>query len=278
MFINCNGKLLNLDEPKIMGILNYTRDSFYDGGKNTSIDFAISNIAKMLEEGANIIDVGGQSTRPNASFINANDEWKNISELISELKIQFPKTIFSIDTFWAEVAEKAIVNGFSLVNDISGGNIDDKMFETVANLQVPYVLTHSKGTPQSMNNETNYTDLIYEVNLFFSEKIQNFLSLKMNDIILDVGFGFAKTLEQNYELLQHLDSIQTIQNKALLVGISRKSMIYNALNTNAQNALNGTTALNMIALQKGAKILRVHDVKEAKECIKLMYQFNNVSI
>lgn len=268
MTINCNGKLLDLQSPKIMGILNLTEDSFYDGGKYNSILKAIKQTEKMLNEGATIIDIGTQSTRPNAKFISSKEEWKLLKDVVNQIIKNFPEAIFSIDTFWSEVAENCINEGFSMINDISGGNIDDKMFETVRKLKVPYVLMHIKGTPQTMQQNVDYDNIIKDINFYFAEKIQKLKSFGLNDLILDVGFGFSKTVEQNYELLSKLELIG-FAHHPILVGISRKSMIYKTLNINAKDALNGTTALHLVALQKGAKILRVHDVKEAKECITL---------
>ncbi len=268
MTINCNGKLIELQTPKIMGILNLTEDSFYDGGKHNSILKAIKQTEKMLNEGATIIDIGAQSTRPNAKFISSKEEWKLLKDVVNQIIKNFPEAIFSIDTFWSEVAENCINEGFSMINDISGGNIDDKMFETVRKLKVPYVLMHIKGTPQTMQQNVDYDNIIKDINFYFAEKIQKLKSFGLNDLILDVGFGFSKTVEQNYELLSKLELIG-FAHHPILVGISRKSMIYKTLNINAKDALNGTTALHLVALQKGAKILRVHDVKEAKECITL---------
>ncbi len=251
-----------------MGILNITDDSFYDGGNYNSIEKCLQQTEKMLLEGATIIDVGAQSTRPNAKFISLEEEWKSLKNVVNQLIKNFPKIIFSIDTFWSEVAKNCINEGFSIINDISGGNIDDKMFETVGKLKVPYIITHSKGTPENIHQDVDCENIVKEINIYFAEKLQKLKSFGLNDLILDVGFGFSKTVEQNYELLSKLELIG-FANYPILVGISRKSMIYKILNNNAKDALNGTTALHFAALQKGAKILRVHDVKEAKECVTL---------
>lgn len=251
-----------------MGILNLTEDSFYDGGEYNSMKKCLQQTEKLLLEGATIIDVGAQSTRPNAKFISSKEEWKSLKRIVNQLTKNFPEAIFSIDTFWSEVAQNCINEGFSIINDISGGNIDDKMFETVGKLKVPYIVMHSKVRSENIHQIVDYDNIIKEINLYFAEKIQKLKFFALNDLILDVGFGFSKTVEQNYELLSKLELIG-FAHHPILVGISRKSMIYKTLNINAKDALNGTTALHLVALQKGAKILRVHDVKEAKECITL---------
>lgn len=268
MTINCKGNIIDLNQPKIMGILNLTPDSFFDGGKNFNLNIAIENVTKMLEDGADFIDIGAYSSRPNALNISIQEEIDRLLPVLIELNKNFPKTIFSIDTFRSEVAKMALENGASMINDISSGSLDDKMFEIIAKFQVPYIMMHLKGTPQNMMQNTNYEKLIPEILYYFSEKIKIARSYNINDLIIDPGFGFSKTISQNFELLQNMKLLEMC-NLPILAGISRKSMIYKTLETTPEFALNGTTALNMIALQNGANILRVHDVKEAKECITL---------
>ncbi|MFY7810732.1 MAG: dihydropteroate synthase [Flavobacterium sp.] len=274
MTINCKGNLIDLSNPKIMGILNLTPDSFFDGGKNFNIDIAIKNVSKMLEEGADFIDIGAYSSRPNAVNISVNEEIDRLIPVLIELNKTFPKAHFSIDTFRSEVAEIALENGACMINDISGGSLDQKMFEIIAKFQVPYVMMHLVGTPQNMTQNTAYQNLITEILFYFSEKINIARTYNINDIIIDPGFGFSKTIDQNFELLQNMKLLEMC-NLPILAGISRKSMIYKTLETTPEFALNGTTALNMTALQNGANILRVHEVKEAKECITL---FNKLQI
>jgi len=266
--INCKGKLLDISKPLVMGILNVTPDSFYDGGKNNNVVQAIAKAEEMLLDGATIIDIGGYSSRPNADDISIEEEKKRVLPIISELVKQFPDIIISVDTFRSEVAYAAINEGAAIINDISGGELDKNMFDVVAKLGVPYILMHMKGNPQNMVNQTNYDDVLKEMHLYFSAKINELYSLGVNDIILDPGFGFSKTAEQSFYILNNLKSFD-IYNLPILAGMSRKSMIYKTLDVIADKALNGTTALNMAALINGAKILRVHDVKEAMEVTKL---------
>lgn len=268
MDINCRGKLLNLETPKIMGILNLTPDSFFDGGRHNNLAKAIAQTSQMLEEGADIIDVGGQSTRPGADFLSAEEEMAVVLPILEELVNTFPLALFSIDTFWSAVARQAVEKGVAIVNDVSAGKFDEQMFETIAELNVPYVLMHMQGKPQTMKNQTVYRDILLEINQFFADKIARLQSLGVNDIILDPGYGFGKTTTQNYEILKN-QKLVGWGEFPILSGISRKSMIYKTLNTTAQEALNGTTALHMIALQNGANLLRVHDVKAAYECVLL---------
>ena len=268
MQINCKGKLIDLDSPKIMGILNMTPDSFFDGGKNNSVEKALTRTEKMLNDGADFIDVGGVSTRPGAKEISVDEELKRVVPVIENILKRFPETLISIDTYQSATAKKAVESGAAIVNDISAGNLDDNMLKTVAELKVPYILMHMQGTPKTMQKNPVYENVTIEVNQFFSEKIRILKEFGINDIILDPGFGFGKTVEQNYELLNNLDLIG-FGEFPLLVGVSRKSMVTRLLNVLPENALNGTTVLNTIALQKGAKILRVHDVKEAKEVIEI---------
>lgn len=269
MTINCNGKLIDLTSPKVMGILNFTPDSFFDGGKYKSDKEILNQTEKMLSEGADFIDAGAYSSRPNAEFVSEQEEITRMKSVLEILTKEFPETIYSIDTFRSEVAKVALENGGSIINDISAGSLDDKMMNVVAHYNVPYIMMHMRGTPQTMTSVTQYDNLVKEILLYFSQKISEARSKGINDLIIDVGFGFAKTIEQNFELLSKLDLFQEL-NLPILVGVSRKSMIYKTLETQPENALNGTTVLNTIALQKGANILRVHDVKQAKEVIKLV--------
>ena len=270
--INCKGTLINLSTPKVMGIVNVTPDSFFDGGKLTDADAVVFQVEKMLQEGATFIDLGGYSSKPGADFVSETEELNRVIPVVKLLVEKFPDILLSIDTFRSEVAKQAIENGAALINDISAGLLDENMLETVAKLQVPYIMMHMKGTPKTMQSLANYEDLLKEMNFYFSERIAKARRFGLNDIIIDPGFGFAKTLEQNYELLQNLELLQ-FHDLPILAGISRKSMIYKALETAPEAALNGTTFLHAFCLQKGANILRVHDVKEAVECVKLMGQF-----
>lgn len=267
--LNCKGKLVDLSTPKVMGILNVTPDSFYDGGRLTDEASILKQAERLLTEGATFVEVGGYSSRPGATDISEEEEMKRILPVVQSLSKYFPEAIISIDTFRSEVARHAINEGACIVNDISGGRLDSLMVETVAALGVPYILMHSRGTPQNMTQLTEYENLIKDVVDYFHQKVSNLQKAGVKDIIIDPGFGFAKNIEQNFQLLKHLGHFQ-ILGKPLLVGLSRKSMIWKTLKANPENALNGTTALNTIALLKGASILRVHDVKEAVETIKLI--------
>lgn len=267
MTINCKGTLLSLDTPRVMGILNHTPDSFYQGSRITEKD-VLARAEAMLSEGADFIDVGGYSTRPNASEVSEEEELNRVVPIVRSLVKAFPEIRLSIDTFRAEVARQSLLEGGAMVNDISAGLLDEKMLATVADFQVPYIAMHLVGTPQTMQQHTQYKDIISDILYYFSERKALALQYGINDFIVDVGFGFSKTLDQNYEVLKHLALFQNLQCP-LLVGFSRKSMLYKLLNTDPTGALNATTAVNVIALMKGARILRVHDVKEAKECIKL---------
>ena len=272
--INCKGTLINLSTPKVMGIVNVTPDSFFDGGTLTNSNEILFQVEKMLRDGATFIDLGGYSSKPGAEFVSEAEELNRVVPIVKVLVEKFPDILLSIDTFRSEVAKQAIENGAALINDISAGLLDENMLETVAKLQVPYIMMHMKGTPKTMQSLANYEDLLKEMNFYFSERIAKARRFGLNDIIIDPGFGFAKTLEQNYELLQNLELLQ-FHDLPILAGISRKSMIYNALETAPEAALNGTTFLHAFCLQKGANILRVHDVKEAVECVKLMRQLDN---
>ena len=272
--INCKGTLIDLSTPKVMGIVNVTPDSFFDGGKLTNSDEIVGQVEKMLHDGATFIDLGGYSSKPGAEFVSEEEELNRVIPIVKLLIEKFPDILLSIDTFRSEVAKQAVENGAAIINDISAGLLDEKMLETVAKLQVPYIMMHMKGTPKTMQSLANYEDLLKEMNFYFSERIAKARSFGLNDIIIDPGFGFTKTIEHNYELLQNLELLQ-FHELPILAGISRKSMIYKTLETKPENALNGTTFLHAFCLQKGAKILRVHDVKEAVECVKLMSQFED---
>ncbi|TYB80388.1 dihydropteroate synthase [Bizionia saleffrena] len=273
MTLNCNGKLVDISSPKVMGILNVTPDSFFDGGAYNSDSHCLKQVEKMLSEGATFIDIGAYSSKPNATTVSTNEELERIIPVIKVLVESFPDIILSVDTFRAEVAKHAIAAGAAIINDISAGHLDVNMLKTIADYNVPYIMMHMRGTPQTMQQQTEYDDLLKDILLYFSERIQAARALGVNDIILDPGFGFAKTTAQNFELLNKLDDFK-ITDLPLLAGISRKSMIYKTLNTTPKYALNGTTALHMIALERGAHILRAHDVKEAFEAITLHHQLH----
>ena len=267
--IDCNSKLLDLSTPAIMGILNLTDDSFYDGGQHNSIKKALLQTEKMLDDGAKIIDIGAYSSRPKAKHISLNEEWRRLEKTLQIINKEFPQAIVSVDTFRSEIARRSVDNGADLINDISAGNLDLEMFDTVAELHIPYIMMHMQGTPQSMQDNPHYNCIEKEVVNYFYVKIKTLEQKGVNNIIIDPGFGFGKTLEHNYQLLNNLEELHTLE-LPLLVGISRKSMIYKVLETDAKNSLNGTTAIHSLCLSKGASILRVHDVKEAVECVKLI--------
>ena len=269
MTINCKGTLIDLSSPKVMGILNITPDSFFDGGKYKNDTDILIHVKKMLVDGATFIDVGAYSSKPGAIKISEDQEIKRILPVIDLLIREFPDIIISVDTFRSKVAELSINAGAAIINDISGGNMDENMFKTVAKLQVPYIIMHMLGTPQNMQKNPIYTDITHELISFFSDKIFKLHQLKLNDIIIDVGFGFGKTIDHNFELLKNLSLFKNLDTP-VLVGISRKSMLYKTLDISAQEALNATTSANTIALLNGANILRVHDVKEAVEAIKIV--------
>ena len=268
--INANGQLIDLGTPQVMGILNVTPDSFYSGSRKQTETEIAERVEQILAEGGQMIDIGAYSSRPNADDVSTKEEMERLRRGLRILREKAPDAIVSVDTFRADVAKMCVEEyGVQIVNDISGGELDKEMFPTVARLGVPYVLMHMKGTPQTMQEAPHYDDLMKEVLLYFAEKIQQLRDLGQKDIILDPGFGFAKTLEHNYELLSHLEALQIFE-LPILVGVSRKSMIYKLLGTTAQDALNGTTVLNTICLMKGcANILRVHDVKECVEAVKI---------
>ncbi|HBF96174.1 MAG TPA: dihydropteroate synthase [Porphyromonadaceae bacterium] len=268
--ININGELLDFSTPLVMGILNVTPDSFYSGSRKQSEEEIVSRVCQILEEGGKIVDIGGQSTTPTSTLIPAKEELKRLEPTLRLVRKEFPNTILSIDTFYSEVAGPAVEKyGVNIINDISGGQIDDNMFETVARLNVPYILMHMRGTPQTMQQHTHYDNFIQDILYYFSEKISKLNLLGVNDIIIDPGFGFSKTTDQNYQLMAYLKYFN-IFDVPILVGISRKSMIYKLLECTPQESLNGTSALNTFALLSGANILRVHDVKEAVECVKIV--------
>ncbi len=262
-------KIIDLSQPKVMGILNITPDSFFDGGKFIEEAEILKQVEKMLNEGATFIDIGGYSSRPGANDISEEEEKSRVLPTIIAVQKNFPNCIISIDTFRSSIAKLAVEAGAGLINDISGGSLDNKMPEMVATLQVPYVLMHMKGTPQSMTTQATYENLLKEMINYFHQKINAFQKLGIKDIIIDPGFGFAKNSDQNFELLSKLDWIKILE-KPILVGLSRKSMIWKSLTIQPHEALNGTTSLHTIALLKGAGILRVHDVKEAVEVVKLV--------
>ena len=274
MTINCKGQLIDLSKPKVMGILNVTPNSFFDGGKYKNADEIVAQVQKMLSEGATFIDIGAYSSKPNAEFVSVEEEIARIVPIVELLVQQFPNILISIDTFRSKVAEACILKGAAIINDISAGKLDDLMLGVVAKYKVPYIMMHMRGTPQTMTTLTQYEDVVKEVLLYFSERIAAARSLGINDLIVDPGFGFAKTLEQNYEILQKMELFQQLE-LPILSGVSRKSMVYKVLNTNASESLNGTTTLNTISLLKGVSILRVHDVKEAMECVTLFNAMNS---
>lgn len=271
MLINCKGKLVDLSSPKVMGILNCTPDSFFDGGKYKDESQFLKQAEKLLHEGADFIDIGAYSSKPNADFVTEVEETHRMVPVVELVLKHFPDTLISVDTFRASVAKAAVESGAAIVNDIAAGMLEDKMLETVGKLKVPYIMMHMRGTPQTMVKLTQYDDIIKEMLLYFSERIAQARKHSINDIIIDPGFGFAKTLQQNYEVLNKMELFK-ITELPLLAGMSRKSMSYKLLDITPQEALNGTTVLNTIALIKGANILRVHDVKEAVECIRICGQ------
>ncbi len=267
--LNINGRLLLIEKPLVMGILNVTPDSFYDGGKLQSEKALLDQVEKMITDGASMVDIGGHSTRPHADEVDEAEESKRVLSALKSLTAHFPQLIISVDTFRSAVARKAVEAGASLINDVSGGSMDPAMFQMVAELKVPYVLMHMRGTPQTMSQLTTYDDLIHDISIYFQERLHTLTELGVADVIIDPGFGFAKTVEQNYELLSHLDYFK-IHQRPVMAGLSRKSMIWRALNTDPEGSLNGTSVMNSVALLKGADILRVHDVKEAVQCIQLL--------
>ncbi|WP_422092234.1 dihydropteroate synthase [Tenacibaculum ovolyticum] len=269
MTINCKGSLIDLSTPKVMGILNITPDSFFDGGKYKNEEEILVQSKKMLDEGATFIDVGAYSSRPGAKHISEEDELNRILPVVELLVRNFPEIIISVDTFRSSVAEESIKIGAALINDISGGKMDKKMFNTIAKLQVPYIMMHMQGRPQDMQLNPVYEDVVTEVISFFADQLFKLRQLKVNDVVIDVGFGFGKTITHNYELLEKLSLFKNLE-VPILTGVSRKSMLYKLLGILPKEALNATTVANTIALLNGTSILRVHDVKEAIEAIKIV--------
>ena len=266
--INCKGKLIDFEIPKVMGILNVTPDSFYDGGSYKNEKDILAQAEKMLNDGATFIDVGAYSSRPGAQDISVDEECARLIPVVNLLLKNFPDVLLSIDTFRSKVAQEAVNSGAALINDISAGFLDEAMLTTIAKLQVPYIMMHMRGTPQTMKDLTEYEDVVHEVIFYLSERVAAARALGINDLIVDPGLGFAKTVAQNFELLNATEKLKVLE-LPILIGLSRKSMITKALGVDSNSALNGTTALNMIALQKGASILRVHDVKEAVQTVRL---------
>jgi dihydropteroate synthase len=266
--LNCSGKIVSLASPVVMGILNVTPDSFFDGGRYTAAGALLARAETMLQEGATILDIGGYSSRPGATNISLDEERSRLIPTIKAVRQAFPDCLISVDTFRAALAEEAIHEGANIINDISGGELDAAMFETVGKLKVPYILMHMRGTPQTMNGLTQYEDIILELVTYFEQKAAALHARGVTDLIIDPGFGFAKTIEQNYQVLRHLDDLKVL-GLPVLAGLSRKSMTYKLLDVPAAEALAGTITLNTIALMHGANILRVHDVKEAVQTIKL---------
>jgi len=274
-YINAGGRLLDLEIPKVMGILNITPDSFYSGSRYNTDDEILKEATRMLEDGADILDVGGYSSRPGAKDISTEEESNRVLRVIKMISREFPKAIISVDTFRAEIAREAIVEcGASIINDISGGDADINMFQVIRSLNIPYIMMHMKGDPRTMQNKPVYDDIVADILKWFGERIFKLKSAGVKDIIIDPGFGFGKTIEHNFELLRRLGDF-SIAGLPVLVGISRKSMIWKTLNIDAEEALNGTTAINAIALLNGADILRVHDVKEAVQTVLLIKRFKN---
>lgn len=266
--VKAGNQLLDLSTPKIMGILNLTSDSFFDGGRFNALDKALERAKSLLNDGADIIDLGAYSTRPGAEEVSPKEEITRLVPAIEAISKEFPQAIISIDTFRAEVARATVESGAHMINDVSGGTLDALMFETIAQLDVPYILMHMRGTPKTMQQETEYEDMVRDISLFLGERIAQLRQLGVKDIILDPGFGFAKTVEQNYMLLDRLEELHVF-GLPILGAISRKSMIYKKLGTTPADALNGTTVLNTILLMKGVQMLRVHDVTAAKEAVLL---------
>lgn len=273
--ICCQGKLISFSTPKVMGILNLTPDSFFSESR-TSLSGALKKAEQMLVQGATFIDVGGYSSRSGADSVSEEEEIARVVPAIEQLCAQFPEIRISVDTFRSRVAELSIQAGACIINDISGGELDPKIWQVAAQYQTPYIAMHMRGNPQTMQQLTDYQHLIKEMIFYFSQKIATAQSLGVNDLIIDPGFGFSKTLEQNYQLLQGLEAFRVLE-KVLLVGVSRKTMIYKLLGNSPEQALNGTTAVNTLALLHGADILRVHDVAPAIECIQIMQAYKNAS-
>lgn len=266
--IQIKDKIIGGNSPLIMGIINLTPDSFFEGSRKQTETDILHTAEEMIANGADMLDLGAYSSRPNALHINEEEEWNRLAYILPILRKEFPNTLLSIDTFRSVIANKSLELGADIINDISGGNLDDGMFQIISKWNCVYIMMHMKGNPQTMQNLNNYDDLILDINQYFENKIEQLHLLNFDKIMIDPGFGFAKNIEQNFELLANLEDLN-IHRKPMLIGLSRKSMIYKSLNISVDDALNGTSALNMVALQKGADILRVHDVKEAVQCVKL---------
>jgi len=274
-FINCRGRLVDLSVPRVMGILNLTPDSFFDGGKYKAVDAALRQTEKMLEEGATFIDIGGMSSRPGAKLITSEVELERIAPIVIAIRQRFPNALLSIDTIYGNTIRELSGLGIDLINDISAGSIDADLIAAAADLQIPYVLMHMAGKPESMQQHAQYTDVVSTVLDFFIAKVGQLRSMGCKDIILDPGFGFGKQLEHNYQLLNHLHVLK-ILDLPLMVGLSRKSMVWKLLGTTPEGALNGSSLLHLLALQQGGRLLRVHDVAPAMEVIKIWQQTTNV--
>ena len=276
--INCRGELLDLSIPKVMEILNVTPDSFYDGGKYFSDKDLLLHVEKMITEGCDIFDIGAYSSRPGADMVSESEEMNRLSAALKTVRKEFPNIIISVDTFRSEIA-KNVVNDFDvdIINDISAGELDSEMFNTIAEIKVPYIMMHMQGTPDNMQNNPHYGNIVKDIMMFFSKKLDDLKKVGVNDVIIDPGFGFGKTVDHNYQLLKYLDDFKILE-LPILVGVSRKSMICKVLDVNPSEALNGTSILNTIAILGGANILRVHDVEEAKEAIQLISKFREANI
>lgn len=274
MYLNLKGKLVSLEKPIIMGILNYTEDSFYSGSRFTDDGAVLKRTEQILKEGGTIIDLGAVSTRPGAVALNEEIEMERIKHIVNLIIKAFPEALISVDTWRSSVAQMAVGEGAAMINDISGGSFDEKMSTTIGKIQVPYCMMHTSAPPEIMQQHTTYSNIIADLLQFFGKQIEKFTHSGVADIIIDPGFGFGKTLEDNYHLLQNLNAFQTL-GLPILVGISRKSMIYKLLNISPEESLNGTTALHIVALQNGSSILRVHDVAAAREVITIFNQLHH---
>jgi dihydropteroate synthase len=274
MNINCGGKLIDLTKPKIMGILNVTPDSFYDGGKFLNSDKYLMQVEKMLNEGATFIDIGGMTSKPGSKEIPVSEELSRVIKAVENVSNKFPKAIISVDTYRSEVAEESVNSGAQIINDISGGSFDNKMFKTIAKLNGPYIIMHINERPETMQQHPEYEDILFEIGYYFSKKVFKARAAGINDIIIDPGFGFGKELDDNYKILKNLNALM-VENIPMMIGVSRKSMIYKKLKITSEQSLNGTTCVNTVGLIQGVNILRVHDVKEAKQCIDIVNSLNN---
>ena len=274
MNINCGGKLIDLTKPKIMGILHVTPDSFYDGGKFLNSDKYLMQVEKMLNEGATFIDIGGMTSKPGSKEIPVSEELSRVIKAVENVSNKFPKAIISVDTYRSEVAEESVNSGAQIINDISGGSFDNKMFKTIAKLNVPYIIMHINERPETMQQNPEYEDILFEIGYYFSKKVFKARAAGINDIIIDPGFGFGKELDDNYKILKNLNALM-VENIPMMIGVSRKSMIYKKLKITSEQSLNGTTCVNTVGLIQGVNILRVHDVKEAKQCIDIVNSLNN---